>query len=155
LATSTSNGTSWFDRLDVLTDPEGSGLDTLMAIAGSGFPAQPSPPLPGSIQRNATMTVYHGHDVPKPFIMSGFAPYGFKRAQGQAICDFVFQKLWGLSKNPSKPTGPGSANDLKGGRVISYPMVSTSTPAPTPRTDAVPHSKGLARDTYRSGHTPR
>jgi len=146
LATSNATGTSWFDRLEVLTDPEGSALDTLMAISGQGFPA-------GAQQRNATMTVYHGHDLPKPFIMSGFAPYGFKRAQCQAICDFVFQNLWGLPKNPAKVTGPGSGNDLKGGRVISYPMVSTATPAPTPRTDAVPHSKGLARDTYRSGRT--
>ena len=51
----------------------------------------------------ATMTYYHGHDSLKPFLFSGFAPWQFRRQNCVDLFDFVFQKLWGMSR--SAPAG--------------------------------------------------
>ncbi len=82
-----------FDNLETATLSDGAVLDTLLAAQLSFSPDTTQRPV------NATMTVYHGHDFPKPFVFTGFAPWAFRRSQCQQLFDFVLQSLWGLTKN--------------------------------------------------------
>jgi hypothetical protein len=82
-------GNTEFDNVEVVTFPEGPVLDTLLA-ARLVFTVDP--PI------SATMTVYHGHDFAKPFIFTGFTPWGFRLGQAQQLFDFVLQKMWGMSR---------------------------------------------------------
>ena len=107
-------GSTEFDNVEVVTLPEGAVLDTLMATRIS-FSTDPD------LAISASMTVYHGHDLAKQFIFTGFAPWAFRRSQCQQLFDFVLQKMWGLPKNTassfvaSRPVGMAPAHVVSGG----------------------------------------
>ncbi len=84
--------TTDFDAMRSITLASASVMDTLMGIRTSfAAGATPSP----------TMTVYYGHDLPRPFIYTGFAPWTFRRTQCRALFDFVLRDLWGLQRGSS------------------------------------------------------
>jgi hypothetical protein len=66
-------------------------LDTLLAMRATYF---------GNILLGPTMTVYHGHDLARPFVFTGFAPWLFKRVQCSQLFDFVLRDLWGMQRHP-------------------------------------------------------
>ena len=57
--------------------------------------------------RNLTLFLIHGHDTIKPVLFTGFAPWDFRKAQCVQLFDFVFQKLWGISRNAAANPGVG------------------------------------------------
>lgn len=85
-------GVTEFDNIEVATFQEGPVLDSLYATRVN-FSSAPDAPI------NTSMTIYHGHDFPRPFIFTGFAPWNFQRAECQALFDFVLQKMWGMTKS--------------------------------------------------------
>lgn len=72
---------------DPLHPRETSTLDTLYSNGGVPF---------GGGDRNILMTYYHGGVVPQGFLFSGFDIWIYKRAQCQALVDFVMKRMWGL-----------------------------------------------------------
>ncbi len=126
-------GQTDFDNLFVTTLSDAPVLDTLLAAQLSFIPDTTQRPI------SATMTVYHGHDFPKSFIFTGFAPWAFRRSQCQQLFDFVLQHMWGLTKNPTSfvasraamfapahlrtglPVGPGSGGGAVGGVGLRRP----------------------------------
>ncbi len=49
--------------------------------------------------RAPTMTYYHGNQA-NQFVFSGFAPWNYVRQDCIGLIDFVFQDIWGLSRQP-------------------------------------------------------
>jgi hypothetical protein len=90
LVQGTVAGNTWFDTIDITTEPFASTLDSLMTLANSTVPDRAFAPV---------MTYYHGHDTIKPVLFSGFAPWDFRKTQCVELFDFVFQKLWGISRD--------------------------------------------------------
>jgi len=70
-----------------------SMLDTLYVTLGG-----PGTGLP-------IMTYYHGNEN-APLLFSGFPLWYFRRAQAQALGDWVFQSLWGLQREPGPRSAP-------------------------------------------------
>ena len=64
-----------------------STVDTLLEAHAFLLKRNPAP----------TMTYYHGEEANR-FVMSGFAPWGFHRADCIALTDFVLQDLWELRR---------------------------------------------------------
>ena len=89
---------TWFDTIDITTEPFASTLDSLMTLANSTVPERAFAPV---------MTYYHGHDTIKPVLFSGFAPWDFRKTQCVQLFDFVFQKLWGISRDAGANPGVG------------------------------------------------
>jgi hypothetical protein len=101
-------GNSIIETVPGETDPV-STLDTLYeAPYGGGLPPPQQNP------HNVVMTNYHGPAAPQGVLFSGFNLWYFKRAQCQALVDFVLQQMWGLT--PSAVTG--AAPKGPGGRTI-------------------------------------
>lgn len=144
-------GVTEFDNVEVVTLQEGPVLDSLFATR-TVFNAPPDAPI------NTTMTVYHGHDFPRPFIFSGFAPWNFRRSQCQALFDFVLQKMWGLDKNAAtssfiatRPAMLAPAHSLTHGSARSGPGVRGADPV---RGSAAPGG-GVRQSTNPGVRSPR
>ncbi len=100
----TADATTDVDGLRAISDAEASAMDTLMVLHTFGSNPTPAP----------TMTVYHGHDLPRPFIVTGFAPWQFQRAQCWKLFDFVLREMWGLPRAAStaEAVGRGPARSM-------------------------------------------
>jgi hypothetical protein len=80
---------------------EQSTLDTLYRATGTQL-FKPGQHVP--------MTYYHGPGN-ESFVFSGFPFWNFKRAQAQALVDFVLQQIWGVGSAPSR--GPVAGRALR------------------------------------------
>ena len=89
-----------------------STLDTLIELRSFLLKRSPAP----------AMTWYHGAQANR-FVMTGFAPWAFHRADCIALTDFVLQDLWGLSRAPvdrgTRVSPEASRNTRPAGRVSS------------------------------------
>lgn len=97
---------------------EVSTLDTIYKASGGGLP----PPL--SNPHNVVMTYYHGPGVPQGFIFTGFDVWSWKRTQCQQFCDFVMQRMWGLSRTSTASARTASLESaVRGGSTGRAPAL--------------------------------
>jgi hypothetical protein len=74
---------------------EYSALDTLYHAYGTAYSSQM---LQAGSGVNATMTYYHGNEN-GPVMFQGTSTWDYRRADCQALVDFVLGTMWGLPKN--------------------------------------------------------
>jgi len=118
--------TTEFDAIRARSDALAPVLDTLLVI---------NTKIVTVVAQGPTMTVYHGHDLPRPYINTGFPPWIFKRAQCEALFDFVLRRLWGL---PRRTAAANAALERRiaashAGRAPVAAPGMRSAPAPAPR----------------------
>src|SRR5205807_1995182 len=94
-------GVTDFDDVRAATQATAPQLDTLLTVAIKQFQ---------KVYNGPVMTVYHGHDLPRPFIMSGFPPWMFRRAECSALFDFVLRRLWAMPRASTTAAAAGLAH---------------------------------------------
>jgi hypothetical protein len=107
-----------FDQIAISATFEVPVLDTLYRAPGGGSTTLPDPTVN---PHNVVMTYYHGHDSP-PFLFSGFSLWDFRRSQVTQLFDFVFQRMWGLSRTTAAPA-------LRADRAARQPVRAIRGPA--------------------------
>jgi hypothetical protein len=72
-----------------------STLDTLYYATGSSLPDARTNPY------NVVMSYYHGPAAPQGVVFTGFSLWAYRRANLQALVDFVMNRMWGIMPTPA------------------------------------------------------
>jgi hypothetical protein len=93
-------GVEFLQQPNIVVDVVGgassaSGLDSLYEVSGGDLPAARDG------HHNIAMTYAHGPDLPQGFVFTGFDLWSFRRADCQAIVDFVLRRIWNVPRRAS------------------------------------------------------